>query len=193
DCASIAATRPDAPPTLSLAAWPGSATSIDATDNATQRGRAGCGSGVGTMVRLCLTSPPGSDCASTRTWASGSDPGAGPSGPPDYGRMRARSWGLTGAVPGARRHSGAWSGLWQLERTARSGRQKSYSRAPVAQLDRVPGYEPGGREFESLRARQSNQQKQHVITSAISHSSIAIRFTTLQGIAVIAAPDRAYP
>jgi hypothetical protein len=28
----------------------------------------------------------------------------------------------------------------------------SYS-APVAQLDRVPGYEPGGREFESLRAR----------------------------------------
>jgi hypothetical protein len=27
------------------------------------------------------------------------------------------------------------------------------SNAPVAQLDRVPGYEPGGREFESLRAR----------------------------------------
>ncbi len=27
--------------------------------------------------------------------------------------------------------------------------------APVAQLDRVPGYEPGGREFESLRARQN--------------------------------------
>jgi hypothetical protein len=29
--------------------------------------------------------------------------------------------------------------------------------APVAQLDRAPGYEPGGREFESLRARQSCQ------------------------------------
>lgn len=28
--------------------------------------------------------------------------------------------------------------------------------APVAQLDRVPGYELGGREFESLRARQKN-------------------------------------
>ena len=28
--------------------------------------------------------------------------------------------------------------------------------APVAQLDRVPGYEPGGREFESLRARHTN-------------------------------------
>ena len=27
--------------------------------------------------------------------------------------------------------------------------------APVAQLDRVPGYELGGREFESLRARHS--------------------------------------
>jgi hypothetical protein len=26
--------------------------------------------------------------------------------------------------------------------------------APVAQLDRAPGYEPGGREFESLRAHQ---------------------------------------
>jgi hypothetical protein len=26
-------------------------------------------------------------------------------------------------------------------------------RAPVAQLDRAPGFEPGGREFESLRAR----------------------------------------
>ena len=30
------------------------------------------------------------------------------------------------------------------------------SKAPVAQLDRVPGYEPGGREFESLRARHKN-------------------------------------
>jgi hypothetical protein len=29
--------------------------------------------------------------------------------------------------------------------------------APVAQLDRVPGYEPGGREFESLRARQTRK------------------------------------
>jgi hypothetical protein len=29
--------------------------------------------------------------------------------------------------------------------------------APVAQLDRVPGFEPGGREFESLRARHSRE------------------------------------
>ena len=28
---------------------------------------------------------------------------------------------------------------------------------PVAQLDRAPDYESGGREFESLRARQKNQ------------------------------------
>jgi hypothetical protein len=28
--------------------------------------------------------------------------------------------------------------------------------APVAQLDRAPGYEPGGREFESLRARHTS-------------------------------------
>ena len=33
-------------------------------------------------------------------------------------------------------------------------RPSNLSHAPVAQLDRVPGYEPGGREFESLRARQ---------------------------------------
>src|SRR5688572_14658763 len=32
--------------------------------------------------------------------------------------------------------------------------------APVAQLDRVPGYEPGGREFESLRARQNTKPAQ---------------------------------
>ena len=29
-----------------------------------------------------------------------------------------------------------------------------FSYAPVAQLDRVTGFEPVGREFESLRARQ---------------------------------------
>ena len=29
--------------------------------------------------------------------------------------------------------------------------------APVAQLDRVPGYEPGGRGFESCRARQKSR------------------------------------
>ena len=32
---------------------------------------------------------------------------------------------------------------------------KSFKVAPVAQLDRVPGFEPGGRGFESLRARQT--------------------------------------
>jgi hypothetical protein len=30
------------------------------------------------------------------------------------------------------------------------------SNAPVAQLDRASGFEPEGREFESLRARHSN-------------------------------------
>lgn len=32
-------------------------------------------------------------------------------------------------------------------------------KAPVAQLDRVPGYELGGRRFESFRARQITKQK----------------------------------
>ncbi len=31
--------------------------------------------------------------------------------------------------------------------------------APVAQLDRVPGYELGGREFESLRVHQNFLEK----------------------------------
>ena len=30
--------------------------------------------------------------------------------------------------------------------------------APVAQLDRVPGYEPGGRTFESCQARHTNKK-----------------------------------
>jgi hypothetical protein len=36
---------------------------------------------------------------------------------------------------------------------------KSLKNAPVAQLDRVPGYELGGREFESLRARHTRQDE----------------------------------
>ena len=32
--------------------------------------------------------------------------------------------------------------------------------APVAQLDRVSGFEPDGRGFESLRARQKNNYNQ---------------------------------
>ena len=36
------------------------------------------------------------------------------------------------------------------------------SNAPVAQLDRVSGYEPGGREFESLRARQIPKQPKEI-------------------------------
>ena len=35
--------------------------------------------------------------------------------------------------------------------------------APVAQLDRVPGYEPGGREFESLRAHHIQIKNPHLL------------------------------
>jgi hypothetical protein len=44
-------------------------------------------------------------------------------------------------------------------------RQNVHRNAPVAQLDRVPGYEPGGREFESLRAR-------HLYFSPLLHFSV---------------------
>ena len=48
----------------------------------------------------------------------------------------------------------------QLDPHAQSG-------APVAQLDRAPGYEPGGREFESLRARQKSKSTPRVMRSQV--------------------------
>src|SRR6185295_17689025 len=56
----------------------------------------------------------------------------------------------------------AYSGRWGAPGTRLSGTRQVRlaslcynlnSDAPVAQLDRVPGYEPGGRGFESCRAR----------------------------------------
>jgi hypothetical protein len=44
--------------------------------------------------------------------------------------------------------------------------------APVAQLDRVPGYEPGGREFESLQARHLFDS-QRVFATMMSHYKYA--------------------
>ncbi len=44
--------------------------------------------------------------------------------------------------------------------------------APVAQLDRVSGYEPEGREFESLRARQ-------ISNTIIPTSTLILRNTTV--------------
>ena len=43
------------------------------------------------------------------------------------------------------------------------------SYAPIAQLDRVPGFEPGGREFESLWARQFIKHLRHFWPSAFSN------------------------
>ncbi len=37
-------------------------------------------------------------------------------------------------------------------------KDNTHPQAPVAQLDRVPGYEPGGRRFESFRARHTNKK-----------------------------------
>src|SRR5687768_13873992 len=47
--------------------------------------------------------------------------------------------------------------------TATSSDRMRARNAPVAQLDRVPGYEPGGREFESLRARHLNEKGQLLV------------------------------
>src|SRR5690348_7595673 len=54
--------------------------------------------------------------------------------------------------------------------------------APVAQLDRAPGFEPGGREFESLRARQyrvfGNQSGTRRHSSALSRGMTAMQTST---------------
>jgi hypothetical protein len=42
-----------------------------------------------------------------------------------------------------------------VDREGMKTHNKRLSKAPVAQLDRVHGYEPCGREFESLRARHT--------------------------------------
>jgi hypothetical protein len=46
-----------------------------------------------------------------------------------------------------------------------------FASAPVAQLDRAPGYEPGGREFESLRARQLIKNLQLIGTPQFTERS----------------------
>ena len=66
-------------------------------------------------------------------------------------------WGRAGCgMTSLRRGNSLFCRELSLLATAKSvviGCAPSSSHAPVAQLDRVPGYEPGGREFESLRAR----------------------------------------
>jgi hypothetical protein len=57
--------------------------------------------------------------------------------------------------------------------------------APVAQLDRVPGYEPGGREFESLRARQIIQI---VSCTPIALSDIPARYSVAQRVGMSVKP-----
>ena len=48
-------------------------------------------------------------------------------------------------------------------------------RAPVAQLDRVPGFEPGGRRFESFRARHFNPESNTGLSSCCQrHLSCAV-------------------
>ena len=56
-----------------------------------------------------------------------------------------------------KRFAGTPSQAEEVEKRLTGGKRFTHNsapHAPVAQLDRVPGYEPGGREFESLRARQ---------------------------------------
>ena len=47
-----------------------------------------------------------------------------------------------------------------------------FAYAPVAQLDRAPGYEPGGRGFESLRARQFIQTLTCHLIAALANNQV---------------------
>ena len=51
--------------------------------------------------------------------------------------------------------------------------------APVAQLDRVSGYEPEGRAFESLRARHSEHAQRSIFGLAFLLSGISVIRTRL--------------
>src|SRR5258707_1253056 len=67
--------------------------------------------------------------------------------------LRPSDLSILGEVRGCERGEGHEQGLsW---RVSPENRYNSHSLAPVAQMDRVPGYEPGGRGFESCRARQN--------------------------------------
>ncbi len=48
-------------------------------------------------------------------------------------------------------------------------------RAPLAQLDRASGYEPEGREFESLRARHSFNNLRVLCYPAATQMSVNVR------------------
>ena len=54
--------------------------------------------------------------------------------------------------PSGRRRSPA-KGVWEKSHRGFESLSLRQNNAPVAQLDRVSGYEPEGQEFESLRAR----------------------------------------
>ncbi len=47
--------------------------------------------------------------------------------------------------------------------------------APVAQLDRVPGYEPGGRRFESFRARHLHKKASAKAGAFFISASVKVR------------------
>jgi hypothetical protein len=64
---------------------------------------------------------------------------------------------LTERWPSGRRRSPA-KGVWEKShRGFESLFLRQSNHAPVAQLDRVSGYEPEGRRFNSFRAHQLNQ------------------------------------
>src|SRR5690242_2632789 len=63
--------------------------------------------------------------------------------------------------------------------SAAQGLLRWKSSAPLAQLDRASGYEPEGREFESLRARQGFNNVGHLLTGCPFRSPCNVRVLLL--------------
>ena len=83
----------------------------------------------------------------------------GPEGWPS-GRRHSPAKGAYGPKPVSRVRIPPPPPVSELERQYICANILPLCSAPVAQLDRVLGYEPRGRAFESLRARQQRKEKQ---------------------------------
>ena len=60
-------------------------------------------------------------------------------------------------------------------RLENSTKARCWEKAPLAQLDRASGYEPEGREFESLRARHISNKSGHPVSDALAYCALIVR------------------
>src|SRR5215813_7696338 len=93
---------------------------------------------------------------------------------PDAPRLRQGGEGSRAERAGVREIYRSRSGLKRIRSGWRKFRynQVAASDAPLAQLDRATGYEPVGREFESLRAHHLFQAFTKLLVATFSNLSV---------------------